>query len=322
LLVVWLPLSVSGFCLVLARGWHVPGALHDLSKRRGKMSAVKLNQHWLRRLSGALAPLWLRLCSASKVVGQGLSGLWSWLWSAGKLAGRTASRLRPLVPGVVFILLAGATIAAVVWLHSAARTSPDAWPTSVAAGTTATLALVTLWYAYLTHRLLEAQRSAPRTAAWEAALRDLSLYLNTERSVLWTASDYFPIGRPNVDPLDLMALADSRVAFVRIRDHLLANLGLLPKKFVVEVLPLLMRLVDADTEIYILFQAIYEAMEANRAAGSTTWTWDDAQQAHEASIDPERSEAWADIARGRYFHAAEQAWDDVSSAIDNYLVSD
>jgi hypothetical protein len=81
-----------------------------------------------------------------------------------------------------------------------------------------------------------------------------------------------------------------------------------------------MRLVEADSEIYALFQAIYEAMEAGRAAGRTTWTWDDAQQAHEASNDPERSEAWADIVSGRYFHAAEKNWDELSTAVDNYLV--
>lgn len=105
-------------------------------------------------------------------------------------------------------------------------------------------------------------------------MRDLSLYLNTERKVLWTASNYFPIDRPGADPPDLMALANSRVEFVRIGDHLLANLGLLPKKFVAKVLHLLVPIVDADTEIYALFQAIYEAMEASRAAGSTTWTWE------------------------------------------------
>lgn len=118
-----------------------------------------------------------------------------------------------------------------------------------------------------------------------------------------------------------MALADTRVAFVRIRDHLLEILGLLPRRFVVEILPLTMRLVDAESEIYALFQAIYEAMETGRAAGRTTWTWDDAQLAHEASDNPERSEAWADIASGRYFHATEKNWDDLSAAVDNYLVN-
>ena len=75
------------------------------------------------------------------------------------------------------------------------------------------------------------------------------------------------------------------------------------------VLPLTMHLVNAESEIYALFQAIYEAMEAGRAAGRTTWTLDDAQQAHETSNNPERSEAWPDIAGGRYFRVAEQGWD-------------
>jgi hypothetical protein len=227
-----------------------------------------------------------------------------------------------MVPGAIVAVLAGATIAAVVWLHSAARTSPDAWPSAVAAGTTAVLALVTLWYAYLTHRLLEAQRSAPRTAGWETALRDLSLYLNRERTVIWTASGLVPLDHPDADPPDLMALANIRVEFVRIRDHLLEILGLLPRRFTVKLLPLTMRLLDAEFEFYALFHAIYDAMEAGREAGRTTWTWEDAQQAHEDSNDPERAEAWADVVHGRHFHAAEQSWDELSTDLDNYLIDD
>lgn len=161
-------------------------------KRHGKMSAVKLNYHW-PRLHFQL-PTWIG------ATGRALARLWSWFWGVIKLVGRTVRRLRPMVPGAIVAVLAAATIAAVVWLHSAARKSPDAWPSSVAAGTTATLALITLWYAYLTHRLLEAQRSAARTAGWETALRDLSLYLNRERAVIWTASDFFPIDRPGATP--------------------------------------------------------------------------------------------------------------------------
>ncbi len=294
------------------------------------MSAVQPNHRWqrlhqlssrIKAIGHVLAQLRSWFYSVIKLVGRAVRQLCSWFWSVIKLVGRAMRRLGPMVPAMIVAVLAGATVAAVVWLHSAARKSPDAWPSSVAAGTTATLALVTLWYAYLTHRLLEAQRSAARTAGWETALRDLSLYLNRERAVIWTVSDFFPIDRPDADPPDLMALADIRVAFVRIRDHLLEILGLLPRRFTVKVLPLTMQLVNAESEIYALFQAIYEAMEANRAASRTTWTWDDAQQAHEASDNPERSEAWADIASGRYFHAAEQSWDDLSTAIDNYLVN-
>lgn len=294
------------------------------------MNAVQPNhrRERLHRLSSkfkAIGRILARLrswfWSVIKLVGHKAGRLCSRAWSMIKLVGRAVRRLRPIVPALIVAILAGATVATVVWLHSAARKSPDAWPSSVAAGTTATLALVTLWYAYLTHRLLEAQRSAPRTAGWETALRDFSLYLNKERAAIWTASDFFPIDRPDADPPDLMDLANTRVAFVRIRDHLLEILGLLPRTFTVRVLPLTMQLVNAESEIYVLFQAIYEAMEAGRAAGRTTWTWDDAQQAHEASNDPGRSEAWTDIVRGRYFHLAEQGWDELSTAVDNHLVN-
>ena len=215
--------------------------------RRGKMNAVQPNRRRqrLHQLSSKikvigrlLAQLRSWFWSVIKLVVRKVGRLCSRFWSMSKLVVRAMRRLRPVVPAVIAAVLAGATVAAVIWLHSAARTSPDAWPSSVAAGTTATLALITLWYAYLTHRLLEAQRSAARTAGWETALRDLSLYLNRERAVIWTASDFFPIDRPDVDPPDLMALADTRVAFVRIRDHLLEILGLLPRRFVAGVLPL------------------------------------------------------------------------------------
>jgi hypothetical protein len=56
------------------------------------------------------------------------------------------------------------------------------------------------------------------------------------------------------------------------------------------------------------------------AAGRSTWSLPDVQEAHEASNDPDRSEAWADIVNGRYFHAAEETWDELSTAIDNYLI--
>src|SRR5260370_10986003 len=128
-------------------------------KRRGKISAVKLIHYWSRlhfqlpnwvkAIGRALAQLGSWFCSAIKAIGRALARLWSWFCSAIKLAWRTVRRLRPMVPGAIVAVLAAATIAAVVWLHSAARKSPDAWPSSVAAGTTATLALVTLWYAYL-----------------------------------------------------------------------------------------------------------------------------------------------------------------------------
>lgn len=88
----------------------------------------------------------------------------------------------------------------------------------------------------------------------------------------------------------------------------------------VKVLPLAARLVDAEVELRALVLAICEGEEAVRAAGGTTWTWDDAQRAHEASDDPERSEAWAEIANGRYFRVAERSWDELSGAIDNYLI--
>ena len=104
-----------------------------------------------------------------------------------------------------------------------------------------------------------------------------------------------------------------------MRDHLLEVAGLLPRRYVEMVLPLTMQLVNAEGEVMALFQAITEAMETGRAAGRTTWTWDDAQAEHDASSDPDRAETWVDVCRGRYFHAAERLWDELSAAVDNDL---
>jgi hypothetical protein len=116
-----------------------------------------------------------------------------------------------------------------------------------------------------------------------------------------------------------MALAETLTTFVRVRDHLLEVIGLLPRRYVEMVLPLTMQLVNTESEVMALFHAITDAMETGRAAGRTTWTWDDAQAEHDASSDPDRAEAWDDVCRGRYFHAAENLWDELSSAVDNEL---
>lgn len=217
------------------------------------------------------------------------------------------------------IILIAATVRAVIWLHSAARTSPDSWPTSVAAGTTAALALITLCYAYLTHRLLEAQRAGPRVAGWETALRELSLHLNRERRVFWAATDIFPLSRSGADPPSLPMLMGSRDAFRGMYEHLLEILGLLPRDFAAKVLPLTARLVDAESEFYALLAAMTEVQKQALDDGRTSWSWDEVKHAHEASGDPGRSEPWADIARGRWFRTAEERWEDLSTEVDLHL---
>lgn len=229
--------------------------------------------------------------------------------------------LRRWLMGIAAVILVAATVAAVVWLHSAARSSPEAWPTSVAAGTTATLALITLWYAYLTHRLLDAQRSGPRLAGWETALRELSLYLNRKRKVFWRLTDIFPLGRPDVDPPSLRVLMKSRDAFRGMTEHLLEVFGLLPRRYAGKVLGLTARLVDAESEVYALLVAMTEVQKKGLDEGRQSWSWDEVQSTHEASEDLEDAEAWADIVRGRFFRVAEKFWDDLSTELDHHLTS-
>jgi hypothetical protein len=140
-------------------------------------------------------------------------------------------RLRPWLPGAVVVVGLAAAVCAVIWVRAAARSSPDAWASSIEAVTTAALALITSWYAYLAFKLLDAQRSGPRVAAWETALRDLSIYLARQRAAMWTASGFFPVGQPAGAPPDLQELIASGDAIRDQYHHLLEIMGLLPTKF-------------------------------------------------------------------------------------------
>ena len=138
------------------------------------------------------------------------------------------------------------------------------------------------------------------SASREAAIRDLSLYLGSERKVLWTASRVLlPLGREGVDPPEFTALIETGDSFRRLCMHLLEVLGILPREFAKKVLPVTMRLVEAESEITALTLAMIGAMETGRAESRATWQWADAQRAHEVSDDQERSESWNDIVVGR-----------------------
>jgi hypothetical protein len=228
-------------------------------------------------------------------------------------------QLRRWLPAAVVVIGLAATVWVIIWIHSAARSSPDSWATSVAAVTTAALALITLWYAYLTFKLLEAQRSAPRTAAWETALRDLSLYMAQKHDVMWKAEQCFPGDDPDYMPLPLLEMFARRDGMTELCDHLLNVMGLLPTSFQKQILGVTIDLVEAHTEIHALAAAMTEAQTLRMEQGHKDWSWDDVQQAHEASEDSERAEPWADLINGRRFHAAQEAWDQLSTDVDKYI---
>jgi hypothetical protein len=240
---------------------------------------------------------------------------WLRLWTR-----QAWKRRRSWLPGIVVIALAIATIATIIWLHSAARNSSDAWPTSVAAGTTAALALITMWYAYLTHRLLETQRAGPRIAGWETALRELSPYLNRQRNIVWEVTGAFPLGDPDNEPPTLQALMEVIDAFRSTREHLLEIMGLLPRKFVAESLMLAARLVDAEQELFVLLTAMTKVQKEALDNGGDSWSWDEVESAYEATRNEEESESWPDILRGRYFRVAERHFDEMSTKVDLHLV--
>jgi hypothetical protein len=189
--------------------------------------------------------------------------------------------------------------------------------------------LITLWYAYLTFKLLNAQRSAPRTAAWETALRDLSLYMAQKRQVIWSVEESFPADKPDTwTPPGVLELFARRDAIEELYDHLLDVMGLLPTEFQKQVLGVIVHLVEAHSEIHTLAAAMLEAQVALGGGrrrwtwkGRRRWTWKDVERAHAASDDPERSEPWADLIEGRRFQAAREAWEQLSDDLDRHLRS-
>jgi hypothetical protein len=133
---------------------------------------------------------------------------------------------------------------------------------------------------------LEQQRLAPRFTGWEAAVRELSLFLGRERHAIRNACSYFPVDSNEKDPPELMALIEDRDALRRICMDLLGMLGVLPREIAKKVLPVTVELVEADAEITALVLAMAEAMEELCTEGQTTWQWADAERIHTASGDP------------------------------------
>lgn len=274
-----------------------------------------------------------RVASVTKTTWQRISPPFSWvarltrrasrpLWKLTRLAARAfwkaAVALKQGIPAFVAALIGiGLVVWGIVRLHAALRPSQDAWAASIEAVTTAALVLITAWYAYLTSKLLGAQRTGARVAGWEAALRDLSFYLSSKRRVMWTAAGFFPVDQ-TVRPPMILDVLRSREALTEIRDHLLDVMGLLPEKFSAQALGVAAYLVDAEQELFALGVALLDETQAGLAA-KRSWTWPGARSAHEASTDPERSELWDEIMQGRLMQAAQERWEQLSDDIDRHL---
>lgn len=166
---------------------------------------------------------------------------------------------------------------------------------------------------------LEHQRIAPRLAGWEAAVRELSLYMGRERDAIWTASAFFPVDSDKKDPPELMALIESRDALQRIYMALLGMLGVLPPQIAKKILPVSIEMVEGEAEITALVLAMIGAMEAQRSEGQTTWQWPDAERMHSASDEPERSQPWTEVTAGRHVKAAEKRWEELDDEVQSYL---
>jgi hypothetical protein len=205
-----------------------------------------------------------------------------------------------------------------IGIHALLGRSNDAWAAAVQAASTVALVGITGWYAYLTLKLVETQRSSPRRTAWEAALRDLSRFMARNHKVIWTASAFFPVDSTANPPMLLDILA-SRDALTEVRESLLECVGVLPKEIAGSVLGVAGHVLNAETELHALGCALLEETQAGLAVGRG-WTWDGAEAAHLATEDPERNESWDDVLRGRWVTTSAQLWEKLSLSLDGELI--
>jgi hypothetical protein len=221
---------------------------------------------------------------------------------------------------IVVVVIVGGSAAATFGLHAllVRSGSTDAWAAAIGAVSTVVLVLITGWYAFLTFGLLQAQRSSARITGWETALRDLAIFIGRHNGVFWTAARYFPVDT-HANPPDMTEVFKSRDALVDIRNHLMETFALLPKHFAGLNLITTAYIVQAEQELNALGLAMLEEAQAGIAEGRHHWTWQGAQERHEASDDEERQEPWADVLSGKWFKLAQQCWEKMSNDLDTEL---
>lgn len=216
---------------------------------------------------------------------------------------------------VAVVLLVGATIG----LHYATAPSSDAWAASIEAMATVVLVGVTVWYVYLTYRLISVQDGAPRRQSWEASLRELGRLMARRHQELWTAANFFLIDTAARPPM-ITDITDSRDALKDVRNEVLELVGLLPKDTAGSALGVAAYIVNAETELHAP-GGCSTRRNARRPGKQRSWAWSGARAAHLASDDPERNEAWDDILRGRHALAAQKRWEELSLSLDNELTA-
>lgn len=240
--------------------------------------------------------------------------VWIWQHTAVWIWQHAAARMT----GIAALLLGGAA-AGTLGLHSllVRSGSTDAWAAAIEAAAAAVLVLVTAWYVYLTYGLLEAQRTSARTAAWETAARDLSLFVNKNHLPMWDAAKLFPMYPPR-EPPDVMDVISSRDAINAMRQHLLDTMGLLPREIARKVLPLTAHLVDAGGDLDAIARAMLDEFQLAMAE-ERGWSWEGVRLFHDGSGDPERNQPWDDLMSGTSTLTAQELWDQLLSDLDGYL---
>jgi hypothetical protein len=180
------------------------------------------------------------------------------------------------------------------------------------------LVLITAWYAYVTFRMLDTQRSAPRAAAQETALRELLKFMASNHTAIWKAAGFFPVDVSARPPM-LLDILGSRDDLGRLREHMLEVEGLLPRRFAAPALFRAAALVDTEQELHALAGALLDETTVGLDE-QRSWTWEGARTAHEDSRDPERSGPWEDILHGKQVLVAQERWDDLYGDIGVYLM--
>jgi hypothetical protein len=240
----------------------------------------------------------------------------------GRKTGLLAQLIWPRFRVALPLVIGAGGVAAMVWaiahLHTLMRSSPDAWASAISAVTTVALVVITAWYAYVTSRMLHAQRSAPRATAQESALRELLRFMAGNHAAIWKAAGFFPLDVAARPPMVLDILG-SRDDLGRLRDHMLEVEGLLPRRFAALALFLAAVLVDAEQELHALARALLDETTVGLDE-QRSWTWEGAKKAHEDSRGAERPGAWEDILDGKQVLGAQEKWDDLYGDISAYLM--
>lgn len=212
----------------------------------------------------------LKSADQAKIAAAKVAKAAGWVAQSFVKASKPVVRRRVLVP-IAILAGVGISYIATLGLHSllARSGSTDAWAAAIGSVSTVVLVLVTAFSAYLTYCLLEAQRSGPRTAARETAIRELGIFIARNNNVFWTAEKFFPVDTSAAPP-DTIEILKSRDGLTGVRDHLMEVFELLPDQFAKLAVLTLAPLVEAEQELHALAWPYWRKLRQDWTRGVAT----------------------------------------------------